>query len=147
MNYKNFMRKKLSRPSSVLLLILATGGASSSYAVDHSMHGGGSSGGASAGGHCVKAHFTEFTPVHLATVAPHSAFSFYAYNIEKPEQIEVTIKSQPVAITTENRGNFYRIVGNLPADLKDTPARISIKYTAKMVKCNADDGWLVTITP
>ena len=140
------MKKKLSLPASVLVLTVITGGVSSSYAVDHSMHGGGSSS-TNAGGNCVKAHFTEFTPAHLATVAPHSEFSFYAYNIEKPEQIEVTIKSQPVTITTENRGNFYRIVGNLPTDLKDTPARINIKYTAKMVRCNADDGWLVTITP
>ena len=126
-------------------LCLAVACIQNSYAVDHSMHGG-SSGGGSSSANCVKANFTEFKPEHLATVTPGSEFSFYAFNVENPQQIEVTVKSEPVAITTEERGNFLRIVGKLPTDISHTAARINIKYTAKMAKCSTDEGWLVTVT-
>ena len=67
--------------------------------------------------------------------------------MQKPEQIEVTIKSQVVALTIEPKGDFFRITGKLPPELRDTTARINIKVIAKNEKCNAQAGWLVTITP
>lgn len=117
-----------------------------SYAVDHSMHGGGTGGGGGSSATCAKATFSKFQPEHLATVAPESEFSFMAFNVRKPEQIEVTVKSQPVKVSVENKESFMRVTGKLPADLKNTAARINIKATTKVEKCNGEGGWLVTIT-
>lgn len=131
-----------------LLALAIIGFSTSSFAVDHSMHGGGT-GGASGGGsstNCAKATFSKFQPEHLATVAPESEFSFLAFNVQKPEQIEVTVKSQPVKINVEDKESFMRVTGKLPADLKNTAARINIKATTKIEKCNGEGGWLVTIT-
>ncbi|MDD5228549.1 MAG: hypothetical protein PHN45_07030 [Methylococcales bacterium] len=119
--------------------------ATSSYAIDHSMHTGGSMGGGGSSTTCEKARFDKFQPEHLATVAPESEFSFTAFNVQKPEQIEVNVKSHPVAITTETKGDLYRVTGKLPAELKNTTARINIKATTKSEKCNGEGGWLVTI--
>ncbi len=117
-----------------------------SYAVDHSMHTGGSSGGGGSSSTCEKARFEKFQPENLATVAPESEFSFTAFNVQKPEQIEVTVKSNPVQITTEARGDLFRVTGKLPAGLSNTTARIHIKATTKVEKCNGENGWLVTIS-
>lgn len=127
------------------LTLAILGFSTSSFAVDHSMHTGGSSGGGSAT-NCVKAHFSKFQPEHLASVAPESEFSFMAMGVQKPEQIEVTVKSQPVKLSFEDKGSFLRVTGKLPTDLKNTAARINIKATTKVEKCNGEGGWLVTIT-
>ncbi len=119
--------------------------AANSYAaMDHSGHGGmgGGGGGSST---CEKARFEKFQPENLANVAPESEFSFTAFNVQKPEQIEVNVKSQPIQITTEARGDLYRVTGKLPAGLSNTTARINIKATTKVEKCNGEGGWLVTI--
>ncbi|MEN9896647.1 MAG: hypothetical protein RLZZ66_296 [Pseudomonadota bacterium] len=135
------MKKSTWQAIGLLSLLVAT----NSYAVDHSMHTGNS--GSSSGMACVKAQLSKFEPEHLATVSPESEFSFLAFNVQKPEQIEVTIKSQVVALTIEPKGDFFRIVGQLPHELRDTTARINIKVNAKNEKCNVETGWLVTITP
>ncbi len=116
-----------------------------SYAIDHSMHTGGSGGGGGSSSGCEKVRFEKFQPENLANVAPESEFSFTAFNVQKPEQIEVNVKSHPVQITTEARGDLYRVTGKLPAELKNTTARINIKTTTKVEKCNGEGGWLVTI--
>ncbi len=136
------MQKVILRGLGILTLLLT----SNSYAVDHSMHTGGNSGGGGSTINCEKIRFDKFQPENLATVAPESEFSFTAFNVQKPEQIEVTVKSIPVTLTTELRGNFYRVTGKLPAELKNTTARISIKATTKVEKCNGEGGWLVTIS-
>lgn len=118
-----------------------------SFAVDHSMHGGGNSGGGGgSSATCEKARFDKFQPENLATVAPESEFAFTAFNVQKPEQIEVTVKSHPVELKTEARGDLYRVTGKLPAELKNTTARIQINATTKVEKCNGEGGWLVTIS-
>ena len=119
--------------------------AANSYAIDHSMHGGGASGGGGGGSSCEKARFEKFVPENLAAVSPESEFSFYAFNVQKPEQIEVNVKSQPIAITTEAHGEIFRVIGKLPAGLTNTVARINIKATTKAEKCNGEGGWLLTI--
>lgn len=116
------------------------------FAVDHSMHSGGAGSGGSSSTNCIKAHFSKFQPEHLATVAPESEFSFMAMGVQKPEQIEVTVKSQPVQLNIENKESFMIVKGKLPVDLKNTAARINIKATTKVEKCNGEGGWLVTIT-
>lgn len=128
------------------LLMIATLGFSlnSFAAMDHSGHNMGGGGGSSA--NCMKPHFSKFQPEHLATVAPEAEFSFMTTGVQKPEQIEVFVKSQPVKVTVEDKDSFMIVKGKLPADLKNTAARIQVKVTTKLERCNAEDGWLVTIS-
>ncbi len=113
----------------------------------HSGHGGGANGGGSgSGGECIKARLAKFLPAHLATVAPESEFSFVAYNIQKPEQVAVTVKNIPVELDAEFKDPFYLMKGKLPAALNNTMARINVKVSAKSSHCEAENGWLVKIT-
>ena len=120
---------------------------SASYATEHhSGHGASSSGGGGAGENgCLKPQLTKFLPANLATVAPGSAFSFWAFNVEKPEQIKVTVKNIPVEVTAEDKEAFFLVKGNFPAELINTAARINIKVNAKVSRCNGENGWLVKI--
>jgi hypothetical protein len=129
----------------ILTLAISIFAANSYAAMDHSSHGAGTGGGSGSSSSCEKARFDKFQPENLANVSPESEFSFTAFNVQKPEQIEVNVKSHPVQITTEARGDLYRVTGKLPAELKNTTARISIKATTKVEKCNGEGGWLVTI--
>ncbi len=120
--------------------------AGTGYASEHhSGHGGGGGGGGSENA-CLKPQLNKFMPANLATVAPGSAFSFWAFNVEKPEHIKVTVKTIPVEVTTENKETFYLVKGKLPADLVNTTARINIKVNTNISKCNGENGWLVKIT-
>ena len=47
---------------------------------------------------CKKPKFTQFTPEHLAVVAPQSEFSFLASALTNPETIVVSVKKQAVKI-------------------------------------------------
>ncbi len=111
----------------------------------HSGHGASSGGGGGGENGCLKPQLTKFLPANLATVAPGSGFSFYAFNVEKPEQIKVTVKTIPVEVTTEDKDSFYVVKGKLPAELVNTTARINIKVNAKIPRCNGENGWLVKI--
>ena len=120
---------------------------SAGYAAEHhSGHGASSGGGGGGENACSKPQLTKFLPDNLATVAPGSAFSFMAFNVSKPEQIEVTVKTIPVEVTTEDKESFYLVKGKLPADLVNTIARINIKVNAKISRCDGENGWLVKIT-
>lgn len=116
---------------------------SASYAAEH--HSGHNMAGGGGENACLKPQLTKFLPANLATVAPGSAFSFLAFNVSKPEQIEVTVKAIPVEVTTEDKDSFYLVKGNLPAELVNTTARINIKVNAKIPRCNGENGWLVKI--
>ncbi len=119
--------------------------AGSGYAAEHHSGHGASSGGGGSENACLKPQLTKFLPANLATVAPGSAFSFYAFNVEKPEQIKVTVKTIPVDVTTEDKEAFFLVKGKLPAELVNTTARINIKVNAKVSRCNGENGWLVKI--
>jgi hypothetical protein len=118
-----------------------------SYAAEHhSGHGGSRSGGGSGESACSKPQLTKFVPDNLATVAPGAEFSFLAFNVSKPEQIEVTVKTIPVTVVIEDKEDFYRVKGRLPAELHNTIARINIKVNSKITRCDGENGWLVTIS-
>ena len=119
---------------------------SAGYAAEHHSGHGASSGGGGGENACSKPQLTKFLPANLATVAPGSDFSFMALNVSKPEQIEVTVKTIPVEVTTEDKESFYLVKGKLPADLVNTTARINIKVNAKISRCDGESGWLVKIT-
>jgi hypothetical protein len=110
----------------------------------HNMSAG--SGGGDSMSTCLKPHLSKFLPAHLATVSPGSEFSFVAFNINKPENISVTVKKIPVETTSEFKDPFYVVKGKLPESLKNTAARINIKVSGKTSHCEAENGWLVKIT-
>lgn len=129
----------------LFVMALFTGAANASE--HHSGHGGGNKGGGGGGnpGACGKPHLGKFLPAHLATVRPGAEFSFLAFNIDKPEQIAVTVKNIPVEVTAEFKDPFYLVKGNLPAELVNTAARINVKVSAKSPHCEAENGWLLKI--
>ena len=131
----------------VIFFIISFFNIGEAYASEHhSGHGGGGgSGGGSSAGTCLKPRLGKFLPPHLATVAPESEFSFLAFNIDKPEQIAVTVKNIPVDVTAEFKDPYYLIKGKIPASLVNTAARINIKVSAKSPHCEAENGWLLKI--
>jgi hypothetical protein len=138
---------KASRLLAIFFMVSCFNTVSVNASEHHSGHNMGSGGGG--GGHdgvCMKPQLTKFLPANLATVAPGSGFSFQAFNVEKPEQIKVNVKTIPVEVTTEDKDSFFIVKGKLPAELVNTTARISIKVVnAKNPKCNGENGWLVKI--
>lgn len=130
-----------------IIFMISCFNSSASYAAEHhSGHGASNSGGG--GGSesaCSKPQLTKFLPENLATVAPGSAFSFLAFNVSKPEQIGVTVKTIPVEVTIEDKETFYLVKGKLPDDLVNTIARINIKVNSKITRCDGENGWLVKI--
>lgn len=115
--------------------------ATASNAVDHSAHGGGGGAGGSSGSSarsCEKARLGKFMPAHLETVMPGAEFSFFAYNIDNPQQISVTVKNEPVAITSEFIDPYYLIKAKLPAALVNTAA--SRRNPGQISSCSSSPG-------
>lgn len=137
----------MRKPGSVaIFFIVSFFNSIAAHAVEyHSGHGGGR-GGSSSGSSCIKPQLAKFLPAHLSTVAPEAEFSFLAFNVQKPEQIAVTVKTIPVAVTTEYKEPFYVVKGKLPSSLKNTAARINVKVSAKSSHCEIENGWLVKIS-
>ena len=100
----------------------------------HSGHGGGNgSGGGDGGsaGSCGKPQLGKFLPPHLATIAPEGKFTFLVFNIDKPEQVSVTVNNMPVEVTAEFKDPYYLFTAKMPASLVSTAARINVKVSAK----------------
>ncbi|MCX7097534.1 MAG: hypothetical protein NTV43_06460 [Methylococcales bacterium] len=131
----------------VLMLGIAVFNINLAHASEHhSGHGGGAMGGGGVtAATCGKPRLSKFLPPHLATVAPGSTFSFLVFNINKPDQVEVTVKGIVVETEAEFKDTFYKISGKLPASLVNTAARVNIRVRAKSPHCEAEDGWLLKI--
>jgi hypothetical protein len=130
----------------ILLILICMFAASAAKTAEHHSGHGGSGGGSAGSGGCVKPHLAKFLPAHLETVVPEAEFSFVALNVNKPEQITVTVKNIPVKIDAEYKDPYYLVKGKLPASLRNTAARINIKIRAKSPHCEAENGWLLKIT-
>lgn len=137
---------KKSRIIAMLFIISCFAVGAANATEHHSGHTGANGGGGGGSSNCIKARLAKFLPAHLATVAPESEFSFVAYNIQKPEQVAVTVKNIPVELNTEFKDPFFLVKGKLPASLNNTVARINVKVSAKSSHCEAENGWLVKIT-
>jgi hypothetical protein len=94
---------------------------------------------------CLKARIAKFNPPHLAAVAVGSEISFTVANIEKPEQITLSVKKEPIDFTSEFHDPFYLIKAKLPDKWVKTFVRIDVKVDAKMAHCEAEDGWLLKV--
>jgi hypothetical protein len=68
------------------------------------------------------------------------------FNIDKPEQVAVTVKNIPVEVTAEFKDPYYLFTGKMPASLVNTAARINVKVSAKSPHCETENGWLLKIT-
>jgi hypothetical protein len=116
-------------------------------AVDHSQHGGSKShADHSSGVSCQKAKINKINPLPLSEMTPGSKFSFMAFDVYQPKNIEVSIKKINIPLTLEDKGDLVIVQGQLPENLMDMPVRISVKIKAKNPKCNTEEGWLVKIT-
>lgn len=93
---------------------------------------------------CKKPRFSEFTPIHLATVAPQSEFSFMTSTHTDLETIEVNVKNQQIDVVIKKINGGFSVKGKLPENLDNTHARISIKATGNN-RCKGTDGWLLKI--
>ena len=134
--------KRLAVTGLIFALLTANAAEASEH---HSGHGGMAGGGGGSAAQCQKARLERFNPPHLAKVAPGSAFSFYAFNIESPEQLSATVKKIPVELTAEFKEPYFLVKGKLPANLTKTAARIDIKASAKSAHCEEEKGWLLMI--
>jgi hypothetical protein len=133
----------------VIFFIIAFINSGAVYAAEHhSGHGGGNKGGGGSGsaGSCGKPQLGKFLPPHLATIAPEGKFTFLVFNIDKPEQVAVTVKNMPVEVSAEFKDPYYLFTGKMPASLVNTAARINIKVSAKSPHCEAEEGWLLKIS-
>jgi hypothetical protein len=146
---KNRKDKSMKKPRllSIFFIVSFFTIGTANAAEHHSGHGGGSGGGGgSSAATCGKPQLGKFLPPHLATIAPEGEFTFLVFNIDKPEQIAVTVKNIPVEITAEFKDPYYLITGKIPASLVNTAARINIKVSAKSPHCEAEAGWLLKIS-
>lgn len=98
------------------------------------------------GGNCSKPKLEKFSPPNMAQVTPGTEFSLHIFNLDDPEQLEVTAKKIPVEVSTEFKDPFYVVTGKLPDNLRNTVARINVKVNAKSNACEAENGWLVKIS-
>ena len=93
---------------------------------------------------CKSTVITHIRPVHLTTVKPKSAFSFWVQGIKDPEKITVTAKKLPVKLTIKKMHGQYAYKANLPDSLAGTAARIQVTVTEK--RCPTRKGWLLKIS-
>lgn len=104
-------------------------------------YGGGGGGGTKA---CTKPKFDSFKPPHMSEVSPQAQFSFQASSKTSPSSIAVTVKKLPVEVTVEESSSGYLVSGELPAELNDTFARVTIEGKTKS-QCFGSDGWLLKV--
>ena len=113
----------------------------------HAMaYGGGDNSRSGSVNTCTKPRFTDFVPADKSEVAPGTSFSFKASGNTHPETIKVTVKGVPAIIEVgpKTPGTSVSVHGTLPAELKDTYAKILVEAQSN---CKGSGSWLVKITP
>jgi hypothetical protein len=106
-------------------------------------HGGGAGG---AGKGCPRIVVSDNEPAALAEVAPGSTFTVAVTGTKNADDIEVTIKKIPVAITAISKERFMEVEGKIPAELRGIPARVIVKVKSQYPGCDQESGWLYKIT-
>ncbi|MGD0958227.1 MAG: hypothetical protein ABSB19_00320 [Methylomonas sp.] len=125
----------------VLPALCFSGAALAQAMPSHTGHGGGSGDDA-----CIRAKISHYTPEHLASVKPGSAFSFTVSGSNGPKHIHVSIRQEPLKVAVEDKDTFYLVKGVLPENFKNETVRISVQVKAKFSKCDTDGGLLLKVT-
>ncbi len=129
----------------ISLLAISISSSVSAQSNPHAGHGGsGASGNNDAA--CIKAKISNFTPAHLATIAPGGEFSLAVSGSNGPGHIHISIREKPIKVSVENKDTFYLVKGNLPPEIRNETVRISVSAKSKISKCDADGGWLLKVS-
>jgi hypothetical protein len=94
---------------------------------------------------CIKPKFRDFTPPPRSETIPESEISFHVNRWADPLHIAATAKKLPMAVSVEDKGNFYLVKATLPTELRDGFARIHIEAKSTEGDCIGQDGWLLKI--
>ncbi len=94
---------------------------------------------------CSAPKFTAFKPGDRAEVAPGSKFSFRGPGDINSKSVKATVKGIKVDLTIDDKNAFFYFHGTLPAELKDTYARVKVDGKLNL-GCEGSNGWLIKIT-
>ncbi len=94
---------------------------------------------------CKKPKFRTFEPEYLSEVEPGSKISFHVSHNADPTTIKAETRGYPIKLEIVDKNAFFIATGNLPAELEDQYARISLKARDK--ECLGQGGWLLKIKP
>lgn len=119
-------------------------GQSFAGASGHAGQHGGAAGGTGKG--CPRIVISDNEPAALAEVAPSSSFTVLVVGAKDVDDIEVTVKKLPVAITAVSKDRVLEVTGKLPAELRGTAARVLVKVKSQYPGCDMESGWLYKIT-
>jgi hypothetical protein len=94
---------------------------------------------------CVLPRFRKIQPPPKSELPPKSEFSFTLPEWTNPNKVTVTVKRLDAVAIVEDHNSFYLVKVTLPAELRDTYARVRVKAAAKL-GCHTNKGWLYKIS-
>lgn len=94
---------------------------------------------------CIKPKFRDFAPATQSDVDPGSDISFHVSHNAEASTIRAEAKGQKLAVTVKDRKTFYEVKSQLPKELVNSFARISVQARALEGECIGHDGWLLKI--
>ena len=94
---------------------------------------------------CIKPKFRDFAPPAQSEVEAGSDISFHVSHNSEPSTIGADAKGQKLVVNVKDRKTFYEVKTQLPKDLVNTYARISVHAKALEGECIGQDGWLLKI--
>lgn len=95
---------------------------------------------------CIKPKFRDFSPAAKSEVAPESEISFHINRYADPLHIAASAKKIPMKVEIEDKQTFYYVKAKLPAELKNSYARIHVEARSTEGECIGQDGWLIKIS-
>lgn len=94
---------------------------------------------------CIKPKFRDFSPVEKSEVAPGSKISFHVSPNADPAHITAEAHAIKMKLDVKDRKTFIDVSGQLPEELSNSFARISIHAKAAEGDCVGNDGWLIKV--
>lgn len=96
---------------------------------------------------CIKPKFRDFAPAAKSEVNPGSDITFHVTHNANPDSIGADAKAIKMHTTIRDRKTFYEVHAQLPKELNNTYARITIHAKPMEGECLGQDGWLLKIKP
>lgn len=115
------------------------------FAVEHPAGHGAQRTANNSGQSCPKVGVRSIKPEPLSEVSAGTTFSAMVFGANRAEDISVSIKDAILPVNIVHKGDFYALSGQLPADIHNSAARITIKIKGKSPHCNEETGWLLKI--